>query len=66
MRGVPLRSPYHLYQKKNKSVSCFLAYKLIIRGGVYEKVMCNRPLGFYIYKDTGKMCPFYGENLKLI
>ena len=30
MRGVPLRSPYHLYQKKNKSVSCFLAYKLII------------------------------------
>ena len=23
MRGVPLRCPYHLYIKKNKSVSCF-------------------------------------------
>lgn len=23
MRGVPLRCPYHLYKKKNKSVSCF-------------------------------------------
>ena len=28
-------------------------------------MMCNRPLGFYIYKDTGKLCHFYGENLKL-
>lgn len=23
MRGIPLRCPYHLYTKKNKSVSCF-------------------------------------------
>ena len=23
MRGEPLRCPYHLYTKKNKSVSCF-------------------------------------------
>ena len=23
MRGAHLRCPYHLYQKKNKSVSCF-------------------------------------------
>ena len=66
MRGVPLRSPYHLYQKKNKSVSCFLAYKLIIRGGVYEKVMCNRPSGFYSYNDTEKVCTFYGWILKFI
>ena len=26
--------------------------------GVYEKVMCNRPCGFYKYKNSGKVCFF--------
>ena len=34
--------------------------------GVYEKVMCNRPSGFYSYKDTKKVCTFYGGSLKFI
>ena len=34
--------------------------------GVYEKVMCNRPCGFYKYKNSGKVCFFYGGSLNVV
>ena len=37
MRGIPLRCPYHLYTKKNKSVSCFfLLTNLLYEEREYE------------------------------
>ena len=45
MRGIPLRCPYHLYTKKNKSVSCFF----LLTNLLYEEVTNGLTKGTTVY-----------------
>lgn len=47
MRGIPLRCPYHLYTKKNKSVSCFF----LLTNLLYEEGLCVQCMHIGAYDD---------------
>ena len=43
-------------EKGNRIRRCEFRILFLLKRGVYEKVMCNRPSGFYSYNDTEKVC----------